>query len=457
MQKDIIVLLPGIMGSALKKNGKTLWDVSLGAGMRALTSAGGSIKELMPSGDSANGDGVQASHLLADAHLIPFLWKIDGYSAFSKYVQSVFKSTPGEDFVEFPYDWRLDNRVSAAHLKEAADGWLEARRSKYGSDVRLIFIAHSMGGLVARYYIEKLGGWKDTRWLITLGTPHRGSVKALDFLVNGMRKKVGPITLFDLSEFVRACPSVYQLLPIYPCVGTSEDDLQRLEDLAEHEGEIGGLNLEKARDGIAFHREIAQAAEGNKSSDSYQKANFRLVPVVGTYQPTYQSALRTKDGVEPIYTYKHQDMLGGDGTVPRLSATPIELSGDGDEMFASCPHAGLQNFVPVRVHVRAALQDVDISNIMAAAPEPLILDLEDLYSTSEPFEARARCDAVFDPMEAELEQLETGTKSAHTFEMEHDDDEWQRLRLPPLESGTYRLRIDAGADVEPITDVFAVA
>ncbi len=36
-------------------------------------------------------------------------------------------------------------------------------------------VAHSMGGLVARYYIQKLGGDRFIKNLITLGTPHQGA------------------------------------------------------------------------------------------------------------------------------------------------------------------------------------------------------------------------------------------------------------------------------------------
>lgn len=39
-------------------------------------------------------------------------------------------------------------------------------------------VAHSMGGLAARYYIQELGGSKKVRRLITLGTPHRGALRA---------------------------------------------------------------------------------------------------------------------------------------------------------------------------------------------------------------------------------------------------------------------------------------
>src|SRR5262249_57945512 len=44
-----------------------------------------------------------------------------------------------------------------------------------------------MGGLVARYWIGCLEGWRYCAGLVTLGTPHRGAPKSLDWLVNGIR------------------------------------------------------------------------------------------------------------------------------------------------------------------------------------------------------------------------------------------------------------------------------
>jgi triacylglycerol esterase/lipase EstA (alpha/beta hydrolase family) len=52
---------------------------------------------------------------------------------------------------------------------------------RYG-DARVVLICHSMGGLVARHYLEVLGGYKDAKALITFGTPHRGSIDALAYL-----------------------------------------------------------------------------------------------------------------------------------------------------------------------------------------------------------------------------------------------------------------------------------
>ena len=43
---DVIVLLPGILGSALEKNEKELWGLSAGAGVRALVSLGATVNDL---------------------------------------------------------------------------------------------------------------------------------------------------------------------------------------------------------------------------------------------------------------------------------------------------------------------------------------------------------------------------------------------------------------------------
>jgi pimeloyl-ACP methyl ester carboxylesterase len=42
----------------------------------------------------------------------------------------------------------------------------------------LTIIGHSKGGLIATYYVKKLGGWRRTRAVVTLGTPHRGTLRA---------------------------------------------------------------------------------------------------------------------------------------------------------------------------------------------------------------------------------------------------------------------------------------
>lgn len=45
--RDIVVLLPGITGSVLQKDGKDLWAISGQAAWRALTSLGSSLQQLL--------------------------------------------------------------------------------------------------------------------------------------------------------------------------------------------------------------------------------------------------------------------------------------------------------------------------------------------------------------------------------------------------------------------------
>jgi alpha-beta hydrolase superfamily lysophospholipase len=106
-------------------------------------------------------DGVTAPLVIPDLHLVPGLRKIAGHSKLSGYLQRQFAVTPGKNFFTFPYDWRRE--------------------------ARLTLVGHSMGGLVARYFLECLDGWRDTRRLVTFGTPYRGSLNAVNFLVHGMQ------------------------------------------------------------------------------------------------------------------------------------------------------------------------------------------------------------------------------------------------------------------------------
>jgi triacylglycerol esterase/lipase EstA (alpha/beta hydrolase family) len=109
----------------------------------------------------------------------------------------------------FPYDWRLSNVLSAIKLAETAPGELDRwRKHTQNPDAKLVLICHSMGGLVARWFLEVLGGREITRQLVTIGTPYQGSVDALRELVNGLSVGLGPLSV-KLTAFLRSLPSVY--------------------------------------------------------------------------------------------------------------------------------------------------------------------------------------------------------------------------------------------------------
>lgn len=176
--EDIIVVLPRINGSVLERGDKVVWGITGRSVASALLPRGGNLSEQLslaedPVDADELGDGVVAARLIPDLHSIPRLWKIDGYAKVCNAIQSDFAVTPGENYFAFPYDWRRDNRVAARKLAKDSHEWLAAWRTK-SPHGKLILVCRSMGGLVERYFLEVMEGWKDTRALITFSRPYRG-------------------------------------------------------------------------------------------------------------------------------------------------------------------------------------------------------------------------------------------------------------------------------------------
>ena len=127
LMRDVIVCIPGITGSVLRKNGKDIWNISGGAVLNALRSLGGSIGDLKLEDDPVDEDdvdGITATSVIRDVHLLPGIWKIDGYTKLVRHLEERFDVKRGENLFEFPYDWRRDNRVASRQLPTKSEKWL---------------------------------------------------------------------------------------------------------------------------------------------------------------------------------------------------------------------------------------------------------------------------------------------------------------------------------------------
>jgi Lecithin:cholesterol acyltransferase len=451
---DVVIVLPGISGSILAKDGKEIWGTSSGAIWRAISTGGDSIKSLaLTASDDPNvddlGDGVTATGLVQDVHIIPGLWKIDGYSGLTARLRSALGLELGKNMFEFPYDWRRDNRVSARRLQHLSHEWLSSWRNKSGNGkAKLILVAHSMGGLVSRYFLEVLVGWKDARALITFGTPYRGSLNALGFLANGYAKSIGPLSV-DLSSTMRSFTAIYQLLPAFECVDMGTGKLERV-------GEIEGLpsiDAGRAKDALTFYREMRMAEEENAKLAEYSKGKYEVFPIVGIAQPTFQSATFGGGRVSLIQMIDGKDN-SGDGTVPRVSATPLELCSDHREIFVSEVHASLQNFDAALVNLTSILTgtQIDLSKFSFAV-ETLSLDMADVYA-SDSVTIRAVPSGEV-PVHAKLVETSTSAIVKELMLREEGDFYVATTSLPP---GSYRVTVSAEFQGGPVsaTDVFLV-
>ena len=94
-----------------------------------------------------------------------------------------------------------DVRVAAARL--AAE--VEALVADTGYE-RIHVVGHSLGGLIARYYVTRLGGDTRVHTLVTLGSPHTGTFNAYALPSNLCRQlRPGSALMRELSAPVPGC------------------------------------------------------------------------------------------------------------------------------------------------------------------------------------------------------------------------------------------------------------
>lgn len=329
---DLVVVLPGIMGSTLTQNGKPVWAPSAGSVLRAIRTFGTSITALqLPDdlGDEHPGDNVQATALMPDLHLLPGIWTpVKGYDRLLArlralgYHPSSGKDAPPANLLPLPYDWRLSNRYNARALAGTIEDALERLQSRGGpyADAKVVFVCHSMGGLVARWYIEHCGGASITRKLITLGTPYRGAAKALDQLLNGVHPGIGRLGI-DLTDFARSLPSIHQLLPEYACIQRSSTEPL----LKTTETSLPDLSSTRLADAMRFHTDLFAAEKARPASGPMTHA------ILGIGHNTPTTLRLTDKGAELLDTLG-PDNHYGDGTVPLVAAARPDVLMDSNQL-----------------------------------------------------------------------------------------------------------------------------
>jgi pimeloyl-ACP methyl ester carboxylesterase len=453
--EDVVVLIPGISGSVLERDGKEVWAPSAGAALRAVLSLGRSIKRLQLNGDDPAvddlGDGIVATRVMPDLHVLPGLdWKIDGYTRFRRKMIENLGCVPGDNYFELPYDWRRDNRVAARQLARSAHDWLASWREKSGNqNAKLILVGHSMGGIVARLYLEFLDGWRDTRSLITFGTPYSGSMNALSFVANGFSKGWGPFTL-DLGDMLRSFTSVYQLLPSYRCLAGPGDSWVYLDnDQVDWRG--SGMEVTRLRESLSLQRELRAAVDARLQRDDQ---GYTIRPVVGSFQRTGWAARQDGTRIQSLWMRTLREE-GGDGTVPMVSAAPHELlDGYKNVSFASQRHASLQNDDPVLAHVAGVVtsQQQLLQDVFPAEEEAVSLEVADV-TTDEPLVIRARPQTSTSALVALV--VPTVGGEPQRVALADSGDGWWCAEVPGLPPTDYRVTV-GGAGVRSITDVASI-
>ncbi|MEU4508436.1 alpha/beta fold hydrolase [Nonomuraea wenchangensis] len=452
--RHIVVIIPGILGSVLRdERGEYAWGGLVEGLSRLLRPAALDIDTplvpvtLMP------------TIKVIGTTLVP------GYDGLVKRIRNAFPnakvdtlvhgraSDPSANVLLFPYDFR-------AGVADVAEDLARKVRDHLGPPEednlrRVIVIGHSMGGLVARYWLGPLGGAPYCASLITAGTPHRGAPKALDWLWNG----VGARNVRDarLTRIMRRWPSAYDLLPRYRTVlaGKLTPGLEPGTDPAAlYPADLPWpepAQAEHARRAYAMHEEIRAAWE-------------ELGECAPDLQPLFSSGHATlgrstlKDGrvtVEKINAeWLPEPRRGGDGTVPWFSAVPLELDGQRSRWRpVRDRHLPMMSSSMI-IRALAILSGVSTAKTRGDAPEGpwLGLDLDEIVPAGAAVPLRARWQGG--PVD-ERTVVEARVAGSTVPGVAAEAGVWTFV-LPPLPAGEHRVDVIAqppGRDPVTCADV----
>lgn len=250
-----VIVIPGILGSKLidSNTGRIVWGAFVkdyanpekadGARLIAFPMEKGVPLSDLKDGVVSDGalDKVKVSFFGIPVELNAYIRILLTLGAGGYYDESLYKDAQdyeidyGKDHFtcfQFDYDWRRDNVETARLLHEfilEKKEYVERKRKElYGieKEVKFDIVAHSMGGLVARYYLRygardlpEKGPIPEPTWdgaeyvdrLILIGTPNAGSANVIYDLVEG--KKIGPFLPKYEAVIIGSFPSSYQLIP----------------------------------------------------------------------------------------------------------------------------------------------------------------------------------------------------------------------------------------------------
>lgn len=338
--------------------GRVVWGMRLGLLARQAL-LGDALARLAVPPDGRD-DGIRASGLVTLPATIPLITSIEPYTAMQQRLARV--ALRPEAVRVFPYDWRRSIVHAAERLASVAREHHAAWRRAWAAlplderrhleEPALTLVCHSMGGLVARWFAEVLGGRDIVRRIVTLGTPFGGSLNAMRALSAG---DYLPFGLFAdaLRDTVRTMPGVYELIAIYQCVaGERADEALRAITPADVAGI--GADRERAEAAFAVHRRLSDTVSA--AGD----ARTKIVPLVGVQQPTAQS-IRLIRGEMALDEHLNGTDQRGDGTVYRYAAAPRGL----EPMPLPQSHGALAKTQEALTFVEARLTEQDLGEIQA--------------------------------------------------------------------------------------------
>jgi pimeloyl-ACP methyl ester carboxylesterase len=327
--RSAVILVPGYYGSRLVRadDGQVIW-------ISAVQALFGDVPLTLPVPGLRGDETVplRADGLLDKVSVVPLVYSIDGYGS----LQSALH-TYGEGHaavVPLSYDWRDDLMVHVRKL----DAVIANLRAAGTTDIQLV--AHSMGGLVAAYYlrygpqdpdtaVETWEGAERLASVVLMGVPFKGTMTAFRNSQYGV--KIGLNRTLLQSTAVASFPATYYLLP------SADTDVLLAPDLQAMMGAVrnrmnwetyrwGLLNPALSEDGVERRR--TYTSEWLDRSTRF--VSLLLRPVTAPRKPAIPMLVMTGRGRATLATGVW-DRIGRFGTT--------SLIFDADRPTDALPHA----------------------------------------------------------------------------------------------------------------------
>lgn len=304
-----VILIPGIAGTELAMGDELIW-LNLEKVLWPLGDTFLDALEMNPEGSSKN------EIRVVDVMRVKELVGVPVFKYFSTILNALSSIGYQEntDLFVFPYDWRVDNKMTSEILNK------KINEITGSSGTKVDVVAHSMGGLIAKQYIHNHSSSKIDH-LIFMGTPHLGAPKSAKSLIfgddMGVRFGVSFLNEGEVKKITQNMPAVYQLLPSKEYVNQAGSyltdwftklDFTRSKNFLQNTFDLNGGLLDN---GENFHDDLDSVSLGGSSTKTYNLAGCKTA--------TLKEIRKT-----PL---KYFGSFGsGDETVPLQSADPQNLS-----------------------------------------------------------------------------------------------------------------------------------
>jgi pimeloyl-ACP methyl ester carboxylesterase len=408
--KTPLIFIPGIAGSELKINEDVPWVADDGHG-GVYTHTYNKDEVLWLNGSEAakpgNDDYFDALRMLPDgkssqAHVTPTGKLLSIYDPMIKYLTDQ-GYVIGQDLYIFGYDWRKDLSDTSLSLKSFID---DVKQQTNISKVNIL--THSMGGLIAKKYIDTPENANLINKLVAVAPPYLGSPKSLLSLLYGnclTTDKLESLSYCfgipssETKDIVQNLISIHTLKPTrkyYQFYNNTANNPYPIRDESDADSNLitGNLNYDQTKQfltNLGLNTSLYNPSENfHLLDETLQNTNgVDMTIIVGSGKPTLGQIIEKNkyDFFGRKIPTQDEIIVNGDATVPLFSASlndpsrNLSLFNPQKVFYANDTHGGIiSNPTTLDFALNTFNNTSATSNQLSDTPTPLSGSLFSVHS-----------------------------------------------------------------------------